>query len=105
MKLYVYYFNEYVANLIKDSDGYSFAYTSSYLNKFDATPIAYSFPLRHEVYFSEGLFPFFQSLLSEGWLKRLQQRVLKIDENDLFSLLAECGGETMGAVSIYKEKQ
>lgn len=44
-------------------------------------------PLRETPYESEILFPAFVNLLNEGDNKAMQNRLLKIDENDYFGLL------------------
>jgi serine/threonine-protein kinase HipA len=59
-----------------------------------------SLPLRIETFQSNRLFPFFEGLLSEGWLKRVQTVGQKIDELDSFTLLVRNGGDLVGAVSL-----
>ncbi len=52
-------------------------------------------------YQAQNLFPFFFGLLSEGVNKQTQCRLLKIDENDHFSLLLKtAGADTIGAIII-----
>lgn len=103
--LYVYYFDKYIGELTKSAELYIFQYDETYLDSTDATPLAFLFPLQRGSFKSNTLFPFFESLLSEGWLKHMQTRLLNISENDEFSQLAECGADTIGAVSLYKEKR
>ena len=44
--------------------------------------------------------PFFENLVSEGWLRKLQSQQQKIDENDRFGLLLANGGDLVGAVTV-----
>ena len=43
---------------------------------------------------------FFENLVSEGWLRKLQSQEQKIDENDRFGLLLMNGRDLVGAVTI-----
>ena len=47
-------------------------------------------------------FPFFESLVSEGWLLKIQSQALKIDERDFFSMLLENGEDLIGGIKIKK---
>ena len=82
--------------------GYFFSYDENYVKNINAKPLSISLPLRLEPYQSKKLFPFFEGLLSEGWLKKVQVRRQKIDENDSFKLLMENGRDLIGAVSLEK---
>lgn len=79
---------------------YMYIYAESYLAQNNAKAISLSLPLRKEAYHSEYLFGFFDNLLSEGWLKREQARLLNINEVDHFSLLAKNGADTAGTVTV-----
>ena len=79
---------------------YSFVYEPKYLVLPEARQISVNLPLRPEPYVSETLHPFFDNLISEGWLLEAQIAALKIDKNDRFALIANCGIECMGAVSL-----
>lgn len=79
---------------------YYFAYSKEYLKSEEARPLSISLPLRAEPFESSRLFPFFEGLLSEGWLKRVQSMNQKIDELDNFTLLARNGRDLIGAVSV-----
>jgi serine/threonine-protein kinase HipA len=57
-------------------------------------------PLRSEAYVSEGLHPFFENLLPEGWLLELATRKLKISKDDAFGLLIATCADCVGAVEI-----
>jgi len=63
--------------------------------------ISLTLPKTQQEYRSNFLFPFFFNMLSEGSNKELQCRVLRIDENDHFSLLlAIANFDTIGAVTV-----
>jgi serine/threonine-protein kinase HipA len=64
-------------------------------------PISITMPFRKETYESKELFPVFINMLSEGMNKRMQCRMLKIDENDYFSLLlATAKEDSIGPITI-----
>ena len=73
--------------LTKAGSIYHFTYDEAYLNDNGNRPVSITLPLRKEIYESDVLFPVFVNMLSEGANKRMQCRMLKIDENDYFSLL------------------
>jgi serine/threonine-protein kinase HipA len=93
-----------VGYLSKTLSGYSFKYDEKFLNASDSFPIAYNFPLRAIEYRSERLFPFFESLTSEGWLLKIQSQSMKIDERDYFSMLLENGKDLIGGITIERMK-
>lgn len=87
--------------LTKTGDGYRFAYDQTYLDTTSNRPISITLPLREEAYESDWLFPVFVNMLSEGANKRIQCRMLKIDENDYFSLLlATTRDDSIGPITI-----
>lgn len=93
------YFNERLAGtLTEEANRYIFKYKDAYLA--GGTPISFHLPLREEAYESEKLMPFFDNLAAEGWLRTLQSRLQKIDENDRFGLLLKNGADLAGAVTI-----
>ncbi len=93
------YYNETLAGKISQINGlFFFQYDESYLQS--GVPISFNLPLKKESYKSENLFPFFENLLSEGWLKHLQSQTQKIDENDKFGLLLSNGKDLIGAVTV-----
>ena len=50
---------------------------------------------------SELLFPFFSNMLSEGHNRRVQARLLHVDEDDEFGILAQTAlYDTPGAVTV-----
>ena len=87
--------------LIKTGNGYRFAYDEAYLNTKGSLPVSNTLPLQKEAYESDILFPAFVNMLSEGANKRVQCRMLKIDENDYFSLLlATVKDDSIGPITI-----
>ncbi len=84
----VVYYNDNPAGILsKSGSHYRFTYDDTYLNGAGNRPVSITLPLRKEPYESEILFPVFVNMLSEGANKRMQCRMLKIDENDYFGLL------------------
>jgi len=97
----VLYNDRAAGTLIKSGNKYHFAYDDAYLKSSGSRPVSITMPLRKEVYESDTLFPAFVNMLSEGANKRLQCRMLKIDENDYFSLLLATSREdTIGPITI-----
>lgn len=87
--------------LQKKGNTYFFTYDDSYLNQRNSRPVSITLPLRKETYVSNILFPVFINMLSEGSNKRLQCRLLKIDENDYFALLlATTQSDNVGPITI-----
>jgi len=94
------YYNGLLAGLLTETDDlrYLFEYDSGYLAQ--GTPLAFRLPLRTEAFESDTLFPFFENLASEGWMKHMQSIRLKIDERDTFGLLIRNGDDLVGAVTL-----
>ncbi len=84
-----------------DDKKYSFIYEDSFLQNRAYTGISISLPKSQKEYYSDTLFHFFRNLLSEGALRKFQCTMLKIDEQDDFSLLlATAHTDTVGAVTV-----
>jgi HipA-like protein len=97
----VYYNNKPAGMLTKTGARYYFVYDDAYLNDSANRPISATLPLRREAYESDILFPVFVNMLSEGANKQMQCRMLKIDENDYFSLLlATAKDDSIGPITI-----
>ena len=97
------YYNQVLAGSLEKtvSGTYIFSYDARYLADPSLPAISLSFPKRESAYQAQKLFPFFFGLLSEGVNKQTQCRLLRIDENDHFSLLLQtAGADTIGAVTI-----
>ena len=94
----VYYQGRLAGELQRSSKGYMFTYNESYLA--GGAPISFLLPLQTAPHVSTELMPFFENLVSEGWLRRLQSQYQKIDERDRFTLLMANGKDLVGAVTV-----
>ncbi len=98
------YFNDLlVGYLSKTKDSFIFKYDDDFFDSDGSFPISYNFPLTSREYKAKKLFPFFEGLVSEGWLLKLQSQNSKIDERDFFSMLLENGEDLIGGIKIKKE--
>lgn len=80
---------------------YGFFYYEDYLQSENPSAISVNLPLKQDPFVSKILFPFFFNLLSEGNLKSMQCRELKIDEDDNFTRLLKTTQEnTIGAITV-----
>jgi serine/threonine-protein kinase HipA len=77
-----------------------FVYDAEWLSRSEAVPVSLTLPLRPEPYDSQGLHPFFENLLPEGWLLQLSTRKLKISPDDAFGLVIATCADCVGAVEI-----
>ena len=81
-----------VGTIEEDAGQTVFTYSPEWLAQPDAVPVSLTLPLRDEPYVSQGLHPFFENLLPEGWLLDVTTKKLKISKDDPFGLLlATCG--------------
>ncbi len=96
------YYNDKPAGILTQEGGsYRFMYDEGYLINANSRPISIPIPRRKEAYESSTLFPVFINMLSEGANKRMQCRMLKIDENDYFSLLlATTKDDSIGPITL-----
>lgn len=102
MKSALVLYNEVPAGVLtKLGPQYRFEYFKEYRQLPGSRPISITMPLRAEPYESDFLFPVFSNMLSEGSNKKIQNRLLKIDEEDYFSLLlATAGQDSIGPITI-----
>jgi len=78
-----------------------FRYDDIYFNDTSKPAISLTLPKTQKEYKSEFLFPFFFNMLSEGANRKLQCKLLRIDEDDSFGLLmATAQNDTIGAVTV-----
>ncbi|PVZ64493.1 HipA N-terminal domain-containing protein [Pelagibaculum spongiae] len=94
----VYHHNQLAGILLETPSGFSFQYQKAYL--VEGRPIAFRFPLREVAFLYDSLPPFFDNLVSEGWLRKIQSCSQHIDEKDHFGLLLRNGRDLIGAVSV-----
>jgi serine/threonine-protein kinase HipA len=97
----VYYDNSYAGELRQEPGGRCvFTYDPTYLEQ-QRPSIAFTLLRRAEPYVCEqGLHPFFDNLVAEGWLRNAQARALKVDPSNRFALLLAFGHDCAGAVSV-----
>ena len=96
------YYNDVFAGHLREEPGdrVIFSYDESYIN-LSGPAIAHMLPVREEAYISNfGLHPFFDNLVSEGWLEQAQSRLLGKRQVSRFELLLAFGFDCAGAVSI-----
>ncbi len=99
----VFYNGKPVGVLTKAGNSYRFTYDEAYITAAGSRPVSITLPFRKEFYESDILFPIFVNMLSEGANKLMQCRILKIDENDYFSLLlATTENDTIGPITVKK---
>lgn len=96
---------EPVGRLNESGDQISFWYDAEWLANPLAVPVSLTLPLRAEPYVTDGLHPFFENLLPEGWLLELATRKLKISKDDAFGLLIATCADCVGAVEILPAKE
>jgi len=96
------YYRDLFAGFIREEPGdrVTFTYDSSYIEG-GHPAIAHTLPVHTEPHISNnGLHPFFDNLVSEGWLEQAQSRLLGKREVSRFELLLAFGFDCAGAVSI-----
>jgi len=98
----VFYNNTKAGILIENDEGaYEFIYDEQYLVNSSMPSISVNLPKNNRHYRSKILFPFFYNMLSEGANRKIQCRILKIDEEDDFELLIKTAAhETIGAITV-----
>ncbi len=102
------YYNGELAGILTEISRkkYRFRYDDSWFFNDAKPPISLTMPKNRQEYESEFLFPFFFNMLSEGFNRQLQSRMLRIDENDFFGLLmASAQYDTIGAITIKPVEQ
>jgi len=79
--------------------GFRFTYDPDYLAS-ELAPISLTLPKRAKPFLAPTLFPFFFGMLSEGSMREIQHRVLRIDEDDVMGLLLATADDAVGSVSV-----
>ncbi len=103
MRAIEFYRNGVLAGTLTEENrkSYVFRYTDAYVFDANAPAISVTMPKTRTEYKSEVLFPFFVNMLSEGVNRKLQSKLLKIDENENFGfLLATARYDTIEAVTV-----
>lgn len=96
----VFLYNEPVGQIHQDDIGFHFSYFKDYVG----IPLSLSLPVAQQHFYSEQLFPYFASLIPEGWLKAKYSALQKIDEHDQFGILLNNGENMLGAITIKREE-
>lgn len=89
-----------VGTLVETGRNVAFRYDDQWLANKDAIPVSLTMPLRKDPYITEGLHPFFENLLPEGWLLELTTTSLKLSKDDAFGILIATCADCIGAVEI-----
>jgi len=104
MKLRVIYKGKHDAGVLwRDKSGYHFEYEDEFMSNKNTFSISVNMPKTQKIFNSERLFAIFQSMLSEGFNRKLQCKALGIDTNDDWNLLMyTCENDTIGAITVKK---
>lgn len=96
------YYKDHFAGLITETNegDYVFQYDKTYVETFPNDFVSFTMPVRNEAYSDNRLFPFFDSLIPEGWLLDIASKNWKINSNDRMGLLLACCQNCIGAVSV-----
>ena len=94
-----------VGRLSESGRQITFQYDAEWLANAHAVPVSLTLPLTAKPYVTDGLHPFFENLLPEGWLLDLTTTSLKISKDDAFGLLIATCGDCIGAVEILPTKE
>lgn len=97
----VYLHNSKVGTLSSDKGRMSFQYTGDYLTRPEAEALAFSLPLRAEVYDDNAVMPFFSNLLPDESIRVKIAEILGVSAENTFGLLKEIGEDCAGAVALY----
>lgn len=98
----VYYNGELAGILTEESrQQFRFRYDDAWFINDNKPPISLTMPKNLQGYNAGYLFPFFFNMISEGFNRKLQCQLLRIDEKDYFGLLmATAQFDTIGAITI-----
>ncbi len=97
------YRNKILAGTLTEAsrNNFIFQYDPEYFINPKMPAISLTIPKTRQEYQSDSLFPCFFNMLSEGVNRKLQCRMLHVDENDFFGLLlATAGYDTVGAITV-----
>lgn len=101
---FIYVQNRFAGILEEYEGGYRFTYDSDYAADAVNPGVSLTLPVQSKPYLSRILFPFFDGLIPEGWLLEAAVRNWKLDRRDRFGLLLAVCFDTVGDVSIRKER-
>ena len=100
-KTKVNYLDRTAVLLLQDEEEYHFLYDQAYLESENPKPVSLTLPLQAEKYSSKTMFPFFDSLIPEGWMLDVAEWNWKINSRDRMGLLMNCCADCIGAVSVH----
>ena len=101
----IFLYDQYVGLLTEDESGFTFAYDADYLASKEAEAISLTLPLQEAPYHDTVLFPLFDGLIPEGWLRNIAENSWKINQRDRMSLLLACCKDCIGAVSVVPKEE
>lgn len=99
------YFKGELAGLLTqlDSGYFTYEYDDLWMSDNSKPPVSLTLPKKKKEYKSNHLFPFFYNMLPEGANKQVVCKHMRIDNNDLLSLLLLTARyDTIGAVTVRK---
>ncbi|MBX2849813.1 MAG: HipA domain-containing protein [Acidiferrobacterales bacterium] len=103
-KLNVFINTDLVGELSEVNGLWQFAYNPAWVNSNSSYALTPSLNLQHEVHLDTGSVRpvqwFFDNLLPEEAARALIAKSTKVDKDDAFSLLAEVGAESAGAITL-----
>ncbi len=105
MRVLEVYRNGILAGILseKDRKNFIFRYVDIYFKDPKCRAISLTFPKTQIEYTCNFLFPFFSNMIAEGENKKIQSRMLRIDESDQFGLLmATATADTIGNITVRK---
>jgi serine/threonine-protein kinase HipA len=89
-----------VGTLSEEGRQITFRYDPEWVASPNAVAVSMTLPVTDKPYVNDGLHPFFENLLPEGWLLELATKKLKISKDDAFGLLIATCADCVGAVEI-----
>jgi serine/threonine-protein kinase HipA len=99
------YFQEIFAGILEQrpGDDYLFSYDDEFQTK--QISLSIQLPISKKEHLSKnGLHPFFDNLIAEGSLAKIQAKAIGVKETDRFKLLMAFGSDLIGAVTIVDPK-
>lgn len=96
------FFKDQFAGFLEEEPGGStcFTYDDDFL-KTNKESIAINLPRAQRVHrYKDGLHPFFDNLVAEGWLAEIQAKTISCNKEDRFKLLMAFGQDCIGAISV-----
>ena len=96
------YYQDRFAGILKQEPGgrCSFTYDPDYVEAGEP-PLSFTLPVQPGPHiYEDGLHPFFDNLVAEGWLRDAQARALTVRKSDRFALLLAFGADLAGAVHV-----